>query len=100
MFTKFMKKKVPVSDLDKKIADILFPEYNEMTDEEGNKWVVDYSVTSNLEAVIIDIAEGRADEVCVETLNEVYRKLAEVERLLKIERKIKSTGNVNYMVSP
>jgi hypothetical protein len=74
------------------IKNLLYPQL--VTEQElGNdgtviKFHVDYSVDSNLDAVLIDLQEGHNDEVVQGTINEVVKKLIQVRKLLEAYAKI------------
>ncbi len=74
------------------IKNIMFPQLT--TEQELNndgtiiKFHVDYSVDSNLDAVLIDLQEGHNDEVVQGTINEVVKKLIQVRRMLEAYAKM------------
>lgn len=69
------------------IRQLLFPslELNEEIGKDGSiiKFHVDYSVDSNLDAVLMDLQDGNNDEVTQGTINDVVKKLIEVRKLLE-----------------
>lgn len=84
-----VKKKVetPAEIKLEQIKELLFPqlELNEELSQEGQlvKFHVDYSVDSNLEAVLMDLQEGYNDESVQKTVNTVIKRLIEVRKLLE-----------------
>ena len=74
------------------IKNLMFPQLT--TEQELNndgtiiKFHVDYSVDSNLDAVLIDLQEGHNDEVVQGTINEVVKKLIQVRRMLEAYAKM------------
>lgn len=80
-----MKKVEPITQNDrllKEVADLLFPKF-EVREVDGEKYSVDSSVDTNIEAVMTDIQEGYVDEVCVTTLKACFEKIYKVRELLK-----------------
>jgi hypothetical protein len=81
-----MKKVEPeISRSDKilhEISALLFPKF-EVREVEGEKYSIDSSVDSNIEAVIADIQEGYVDEICVTTLKACFEKIYKVRELLR-----------------
>lgn len=69
------------------IRQLLFPqlELNEEIGKDGSviKFHVDYSVDSNLDAVLMDLQDGNNDEVTQGTINDVVKKLIEARKLLE-----------------
>ena len=82
-------KKQTTSEADDKLSqikNILFPklELREQSDESGVnvKYHVDYSVDSNLDAVLMDMQDGLCDETMIKTMNSMIEKLNAVRKLL------------------
>lgn len=69
------------------IKNLLFPslELREDYNEQGLsiKYHIDYSVDSNLDAVLIDLQEGQNDEAVRKTLNAIIKRLDKARRLLE-----------------
>jgi hypothetical protein len=79
-------KKDPQTEAEKKleqIADLLFPPLDTHTSPDGQKYQVDYSVDSNLEAVLIDLQDGHNDRVTQKTISTISERLMDVRRLLE-----------------
>ena len=68
---------------------------------DGAEFFVDYSIDSNLEAVIRDMQDGTVDEGTVDNLNYVIDRLHLVRKRYNLypEMKTKSVTPVYYMVS-
>lgn len=93
MFNWFKKKDVTPADLKlEQVKNLLFPPLTLETEigKEGEifKFHVDYSVDSNLDAVLIDLQEGHNDEVAQSTINEAIKTLIKVRILLGAEQEI------------
>lgn len=85
MFMFGSKKKVPdQADLAmKQISDLLFPPFK--TEEiDGEKYAIDSSVDTNIDAVIADLKDGYLDEHCINNLKAVFDKLYKVRELIKV----------------
>jgi len=85
---KFLKKDPPTpSDkIIEEIKKILFPPLKLQTaskDGQITKFHIDYSVDSNLDAVLMDLQEGYNDEVSQKTINKVINRLNKVRTLLE-----------------
>ena len=66
----------------REVVDLLFPKF-EVREVEGEKYSIDSSVDTNIEAVLTDIQDGYVDEVCVTTLKACFEKIYKVRQLLK-----------------
>lgn len=79
----FKPKTVIVRDeIAQKVCDILFPPLVEK-EEDGQTFIVDYSVDDNLEAALLDLDQGSNDEVTRNTIKSVIIKLREARDLLQ-----------------
>lgn len=79
-----MKKVQPPKNGDqliRQVTDLLFPAF-ETREVEGEKYSIDSSVDTNVEAVLSDLRDGYMDEVCVDTLQAIFDKLYRVRELL------------------
>lgn len=78
-----MKKSAPTRGdlLIKELSDLLFPPFRTM-ESEGEKFAVDSSVDTNLDAVLTDLREGYLDEVCINSLQTIFEKLYKARELL------------------
>lgn len=81
------KVETPADQKLEQIKKLLFPplELREHLDKDGSKvkFHIDYSVDSNLDAVLMDLEEGHNDPVARKTINKVVEKLNEARRLLE-----------------
>ena len=87
---KFLKAK-PVLPADQKLEDviqILFPPLALHTDRDGNKFHVDYSVDTNLEAALMDLEEGNNDAVTQRTIRKAIDRIIKVRQMLEAYREI------------
>jgi len=84
-----IKKKIETPDQEKieRIKKLLFPPLilkEEMAkDGQMIKYHVDYSVDSNLDAVLMDLQEGNNDPACHKTLNTIVKRLNSIRILLE-----------------
>jgi len=95
MFGFTVKKKIntPAEQRLEEIKDILFPpsSVREKYDEENDKFIkyqIDYSIDMNLDGAIIDIQNGLADKVVLNTLNDTLDRLYKVRELLEAHAQI------------
>ena len=84
-----IKKKIntPAEEKLEQLKLLLFP-YRRLEDDfcsDGTslKYHIDFSVDSNLDAVLVDLQEGHNDQVVHNTVNSVVKKLIEARRLLE-----------------
>jgi hypothetical protein len=85
---KIQKKiETPADQKLEQIKALLFPplDLKEQISETGSKikYHIDYSVDSNLDAVLMDLEEGHNDPVARKTISKVVGKLNEARRLLE-----------------
>jgi len=91
-----VQKKVftPAEEKLEQIKDLLFPPLllkEEMgKDGQSIKYHVDYSVDSNLDAVLMDLQEGHNDPACHKTLNTIITRLNNIITLLEAYAKLDS----------
>lgn len=85
-----IKKKIntPAEQKIDEIKKILFPplKLGEKYDEESNetiKYHIDFSVDSNLDAILLDIQEGFTGSDMQKTLNDVIKRLNKVRSLIE-----------------
>jgi hypothetical protein len=81
------KVETPADEKLEQIKKILFPPL-ELKEEMGNdgtkvKFHIDYSVDSNLDAVLMDLEEGHNDPVARKTISKVVDRLNDARRLLE-----------------
>ena len=81
----FWKKKKYVPDDERlaRVIKILFPPLEIARTPDGTKYHIDYSIDSNLDAVLMDLQEGNNDAACQKTLESCVKKLNEVRRVLE-----------------
>jgi hypothetical protein len=81
------KIETPADQKIEQIKQLLFPplELQEQTDKDGSriKFHIDYSVDSNLDAVLMDLEEGHNDPVARKSISKVIARLNEARRLLE-----------------
>ncbi len=78
------------------IKQILFPQL-ELKEEMSNdgsviKYHVDYSVDSNIDAVLMDLQDGQNDPVAHDTLNKMVSRLHKARQLLEAYAKLDSAA--------
>ena len=82
----FAMKKKPVTPADEKIEQIiklLFPPLELHTDKNGNKFHIDYSIDTNLEAALMDLEEGHNDAASQKTIRSATNRIIKVRQLLE-----------------
>jgi hypothetical protein len=81
------KIETPADQKLEQIKTLLFPplELKEQLSETGSKikYHIDYSVDSNLDAVLMDLEEGHNDPVARKTISKMVGKLNQARRLLE-----------------
>jgi hypothetical protein len=81
------KIETPADQKLEQIKALLFPplELKEQMSETGSKikYHIDYSVDSNLDAVLMDLEEGHNDPVARKTISKVVDRLNQARRLLE-----------------
>jgi hypothetical protein len=80
----FKKKKLPTADSDllDQLSSILFPPLK-LEENDGTKFHIDYSVDSNLDAVLMDLQDGNNDAVAQNTISKVIVRLNKARKLLE-----------------
>ena len=77
----------PADERLEEIKNILFPplilEEKMAEDGEVMKYHIDYSVDSNLDAVLMDLQEGHNDPVSQKTINSVIKRLVKARRMME-----------------
>lgn len=85
MFGMFLKKPIEKTiirdEIAQKVCDILFPPHVER-EEDGQTFIVDYSVDSNLIGALVDLENETNDEITQNTIRSVITKLGEARALL------------------
>jgi hypothetical protein len=86
MFRVEKKIETPSDQKLEEIKNILFPplKLEEEVSREGDtiKFHIDYSIDTNLDAVLIDLIEGNNDAAVQKTLNNMIAKLIQVRKIL------------------
>lgn len=91
MFKIFAMKTKPKTTADEKleqVINILFPPLDLHTDKNGDKFHIDYSVDTNLEAALMDLEDGHNDAASQKTIRNVTDRILKVRRLLEAYREI------------
>jgi len=91
--------KIVRDEISQQLADLLFPELEETTVNEQT-FLVDYSVDSNLESVLLDLEEGNNDGANHETLRQCIKKLQEARSLLESHQKLPSKSTYLIVDNP
>lgn len=89
---KFLKPR-PRTSAEEKIDMILkklFPKPELHVDKNGNKFYIDYSADSNLDAALNDLEEGYNDDTARATIRKVADRIFEIRKILEAERKLDS----------
>ena len=81
-------KKVVRPEALQEVVDLLFPEIAVETSPEGVVFHVDRSVDSNLQAALIDLAEGNNDKVTRDTIEDCLNRLSKARGLLEAHSSI------------
>ena len=91
MFKIFAMKTKPKTSADEKIEQvikILFPPLDLRFDREGNKYHIDYSADTNLEAALMDLEDGHNDQASQKTIRGISDRLIRVRKLLEAYQEI------------
>jgi len=99
MFGWFRKEVVVRDEVAQKIADMLFPERIEK-EEDGQTFLIDYSVDLNLLGALVDLENGENDEITRNTIRKTYEKLCEVRRMLHAENMIQKKARYLMVDAP
>ena len=75
--------KTPAEEKLEEIRRLLFPPLQLREDEIGFKYHVDYSVDSNLDAVLMDLQDGENDAIVQHTVKTSIEKIAKVREILE-----------------
>jgi hypothetical protein len=65
------------------IKGLLFPPFEKQTLSDGNKILIDYSIDSNLEAVLSDLEDGHNDAASRKTIRLAIDRLIETRKILE-----------------
>jgi len=91
MFKIFKMKPKTTADVKiEQIIKLLFPPLELHVDKEGNKFHIDHSVDTNLEAALMDLEEGHNDIASQKTIRSVSDQLIKVRKLLEAYQEIDS----------
>jgi hypothetical protein len=91
MFKIFAMRTKPKTTADEKleqVINILFPPLDLHVDKNGDKFHIDYSVDTNLEAALMDLEDGHNDAASQKTIRNVTDRILKVRRLLEAYREI------------
>ena len=94
-----MKQK-PVTPADEKIDQIiklLFPPLDLQTDKNGDKFHIDYSIDTNLEAALMDLEDGHNDAASQKTIRNCTDRIIKVRQILEAYREI--SNDVKYFIA-
>lgn len=91
----FQRPKLLRDDVSQTVTDLLFPDLVEV-EKDGDVFLTDYSVDSNLYAALLELEEGQNDEVIRETLRKCYEKLVQARELLEAKQEIQK--GARYLV--
>lgn len=98
----FKKKKSHNDNVKELVGQILFPPI-ELNEVDGTSFYCDYSIDSNLEAVLCDLQDGFNDEHTIETLRQCISSLRELRVQTKLHSQFVKHKNMPqttaYMVS-
>ena len=83
-----MKPQTPADVKIEKVIELLFPPLKLHTDKDGNKFHVDYSIDTNLEAALMDLEDGHNDAASQKTIRNVTDRIIKVRKLLEAYREI------------
>ena len=78
------KPKTPAEEKIEHIIQMLFPPCKTEKDSKGNKFHVDYSADSNLDAALIDLQEGYNDPAAHKTILDVVKRLCKIRKMLEV----------------
>lgn len=91
----FQRPKLLRDDVSQTVTDLLFPDLVEV-EKDGDVFLTDYSVDSNLYAALLELEEGHNDEVIRETLRKCYEKLVQAREFLEAKQEIQK--GARYLV--
>ena len=77
-----MKPKTTAEVKIEQVVKILFPPLELHVDKEGNKFHIDHSVDTNLEAALMDLQEGHNDKAVHNTIMDIEDRLIQVRKIL------------------
>ena len=100
MFKLFAMKSKPKTSADEKIEqviNILFPPLDLQTDKNGDKFHIDYSIDTNLEAALMDLEDGHNDAASQKTIRNCTNRIIKVRQLLEAYREIHD--EVKYFIA-
>lgn len=91
MFKFFAMRRKPKTTAEEKIdqiIELLFPPLELHTDKDGNKFHIDYSVDTNLEAALMDLEDGHNDAASQKTIRSIIKRIIKTRQLLEAYREI------------
>jgi hypothetical protein len=83
-----MKPKTTAEVKIEQIVKMMFPPLELHTDKEGNKFHIDHSIDTNLEAALMDLQEGHNDAASQQTIRSVVDQIIRVRKLLEAYQEI------------
>ena len=96
----WFSQKRPTPPKDDKLAFIeqqLFPQYKLDVNQAGDKYYIDTSCDGCLESAIMDLENGETDQLTIETLRSVAKRLQAVRKVMGILNEI-AEEDVKYFV--
>jgi hypothetical protein len=78
-----MKPKTPAEVKIEQIIKTMFPPLELHIDKDGNKYHIDHSLDTNLEAALMDLEEGHNDAASQKTIRSVADQIIRVRKLLE-----------------
>ena len=97
MFSMKRREVTPSDELLREISDLLFPPFRN-EELKGEKYAIDSSVDTNIEAVLTDLQDGYMDDMCIHTLRAIFQKLYRTRELLKAFHQMDSSVN-KYIIT-
>jgi hypothetical protein len=78
-----MKPKTTAEVKLEQISKIMFPPLELHIDKDGNKYHIDHSLDTNLEAALMDLEEGHNDAASQKTIRSVTEQIIRIRKLLE-----------------
>jgi hypothetical protein len=95
----FPKPKVLRDDVSQRVVDLLFPEPVEKK-HDGQVFLTDYSIDSNLYAALLDLEDGTNDQVTRDTIRKCCDRLHACRALLEAEHEVNSKSGYLVIDTP
>lgn len=104
MFFRSRKKRresyVPEDERLRQVIGILFPPLETEDLPDGSRVQIDYSVDSNLDAVLLDLEDGHNDESARSTLRDCIKRVARVRDILEAHHQIDLEAKALFVDTP